>query len=462
MAAAKQPGGRRSGGLLRWPVGVQGAAVGCGGGAGAVGVAGDRPAPSVNHDLVMEPAEQAEVSQAGRRLAGARRGFPAARPRGLPAGRPRGLPAVRLVPRASSAGRPPGLPPPSAWSSAAVRLAFLRSVRVVVRRAVRLAFPRPALVRLSCGPPAWLSRGPPARLSRGPPAWLSRGPSVWLSCGPSGWSSGGRPAWAWWWAVSQTVVSWSRTCQSIWPVTIVVSTASHAAASAAGPVRYADPGPAAALAGVQVRSSTEPAGGRRRPVRPVRSPRSMCMLRCGGCPSRPPIMCPLISRWQASSIASWRRCAAVRVSSGPAFCPKASKHHGQRRGARRGQVRVQPPGAAEGGAQPQRAFLEPVAVPCPGWPGRGRASPAPAAPDRADPRRPAPPRARSRPRPPGTPRGSWSVQSQISRASDTGTWPCASAAAITGCAASRRAHPAAAAAAPLVTRVIARSQDPGA
>ena len=44
----------------------------------------------------------------------------------------------------------------------------------------------------------------------------------------------------------------------------------------------------------------------------------------GGWPSRPGIICPDISRPHASSIASWRRWAAVRVSSGPAFCPRAS------------------------------------------------------------------------------------------------------------------------------------------
>ena len=166
-----------------------------------------------------------------------------------------------------------------------------------------------------CGFPAARLRG----LSRGPSAGPSRGPGpAWPSCGPPGWPPCGPPAWPWWWVVSQTVVSWSSTCQSICPVTIVVSTASHAAASAAGPVRYAEPGPAAAIAGVQVRSSTEPPGGRRN------SPRSMCTFRCGGCPSRPGIICPPISRRHASSIASWRRCAAVRVSSGPARCPNAS------------------------------------------------------------------------------------------------------------------------------------------
>ena len=59
-------GSRRwSGGLLGWAVGVEGASVGCGGGGGAVGVAGDVPAPPVYRDLVVEPAVQAEVAQAG-------------------------------------------------------------------------------------------------------------------------------------------------------------------------------------------------------------------------------------------------------------------------------------------------------------------------------------------------------------------------------------------------------------
>ena len=56
---------RRSGGLLGWSMGVQGAAVGCGGANGAVGVAGDCPAPSVDDGEVVEAAEQAEVGQAG-------------------------------------------------------------------------------------------------------------------------------------------------------------------------------------------------------------------------------------------------------------------------------------------------------------------------------------------------------------------------------------------------------------
>ena len=64
--------GRWSGGLLGWSVGVQGAAVGCGSGAGAVGVAGDFPAPSVDRDEVVEPAEQAEVGQAGGAACGPR------------------------------------------------------------------------------------------------------------------------------------------------------------------------------------------------------------------------------------------------------------------------------------------------------------------------------------------------------------------------------------------------------
>ena len=42
--------------------------------------------------------------------------------------------------------------------------------------------------------------------------------------------------------------------------------------------------------------------------------------------------------------------------------PQSVQHHRQRRRARRGQVPPQPPGTAERGAQPQRAFLEPAVV----------------------------------------------------------------------------------------------------
>ena len=47
------------------------------------------------------------------------------------------------------------------------------------------------------------------------------------------------------------MVSWSRTVQSICPDTTGVIVASQAAASAAVPDRYTDPGPAAARAGLQ-------------------------------------------------------------------------------------------------------------------------------------------------------------------------------------------------------------------
>ena len=53
------------GGLLGWAVAVEGASVGCGGGGGAVGVAGDVPAPPMDSYLVVESAEQDQVGQAG-------------------------------------------------------------------------------------------------------------------------------------------------------------------------------------------------------------------------------------------------------------------------------------------------------------------------------------------------------------------------------------------------------------
>ncbi len=46
-----------------WSVGVEGASVGAGGGGGAVGVAGQFPAPAVDDDQVVKSAEQAQVPQ---------------------------------------------------------------------------------------------------------------------------------------------------------------------------------------------------------------------------------------------------------------------------------------------------------------------------------------------------------------------------------------------------------------
>jgi len=46
-------------------MGVEDASVGCGGGGGSVGVAGDFPAPAVDDDDVMESAEKCQVPQGG-------------------------------------------------------------------------------------------------------------------------------------------------------------------------------------------------------------------------------------------------------------------------------------------------------------------------------------------------------------------------------------------------------------
>ena len=53
-------------------------------------------------------------------------------------------------------------------------------------------------------------------------------------------------------------MSWSRTVPSRCPVTTGASAASHAAASASGPVRYTDPGISAAAA----RAVLQPASAR--------------------------------------------------------------------------------------------------------------------------------------------------------------------------------------------------------
>ena len=234
----------------------------------------------------------------------------------------------------------------------------------------------------------------------------------------------------------------------------MVSTASQAAASAAGPVRYTDAGPGR---GAGARSRTVP-GRSRRAGRSGRRARSGA----AGCPSRPGIICPAISRRHASSIASWRRCAAVRVSSGPAFCPSASSttvSAAAQAGVRSPCSRPAPPKVVSShSARSSNPSLAGIG----GGLGAFEHFPAPAAPDHADPRRPAPRRAGSRPRRPelfGELVGPVADQPgqrhrdlpRRERGRDRRGGR--RAAAPTRCAA---------AAAPLVTRVIARSQDGGA
>src|SRR5215469_16200109 len=57
-------------GLAGWAVAVQGVTVGAGGGGGAVAVEPHGPAPTVDHDLVVEGAQGKQVVQRGRAAAG--------------------------------------------------------------------------------------------------------------------------------------------------------------------------------------------------------------------------------------------------------------------------------------------------------------------------------------------------------------------------------------------------------
>ena len=119
---------------------------------------------------------------------------------------------------------------------------------------------------------------------------------------------------------------------------------------------------------------------------------------------------------------------------------------------------MQPPGPPERGTQPQRPLLKPVAVPVRA--GLGAVEHLPGQPRQIMLIRAAQHRRQQ---------DAVAVVPQIlgefvgpvtdQPGQRYGELPRASAAAITGCASRRRAQPVAAAAAPFVTRVIARSQD---
>ena len=141
-------------------------------------------------------------------------------------------------------------------------------------------------------------------------------------------------------------MSWSSTAQSICPVTIGVSTASQAAASA--PARSGTPTGPPPPCGSRTSSTTAGAAQvvqvdvhgqvRRLPSRPGSSAR-----RSAAC-TPPPSHHVALPRGA--------------VSSGPPS-PQRVQHHRQRRRARRGQVPLQPPGPPERGTQPQRASSNP-------------------------------------------------------------------------------------------------------
>ena len=322
--------------------------------------------------------------------------------------------------------------------------------------------------RLSRRPPVWLSRGPPGWPSCGPPGWPSCGPPGWPSCGPPG-GTPGRPcgcpaggpggrraatgvAMVVVGVVSQTVVSWSSTCHSCGSrsrgqhrITRGRLAAMRRSVRRSGPGRRHRRGPGR-------RSSTDPPGGGRR-----NSPRSMCTFRCGGLPVRG--RGSSARRSAAGTPPRSRRGGArgVRVSSGPARCPQRIQHHRQSRRTPGRQIPLQHRRRRRWCASRRRRPLKPVAVRVGGAWARSSIS----RPSRArscltratEHRREQDAVAQSA----GDRRGAGRSSHRPAAPATPGSCPAASAAAITGCAPNRRAHPAEAAAAPLVTRVIARS-----
>ncbi len=192
------------------------------------------------------------------------------------------------------------------------------------------------------------------------------------------------------------------------------------------------------------------------PSRPRSWSRVMCSWIWVGCPARSGRHPAPISRRQASSSASWSRWPLLRVSSGPAFLPSASStarsaavHCGVRSPSTRPAScnvrssrshRSANPPSSSGSGPAQRRCISPAS------PARSARSAPPAA-------------AASRIASASAclPAGSWPVQAQISRAHDAEMSPAASASPMAGCAARRRAHATAPAAAPRVTRVCQRS-----
>ena len=89
----------------------------------------------------------------------------------------------------------------------------------------------------------------------------------------------------------------------------------------------------------------------------------MCAQTLTGCPARSGSSPAATSRRIASCSPSWYRWARVRVSSAPAGADSASSTAADHRGALRGQVPAQHPGALERGLQPHAAVPErPVRV----------------------------------------------------------------------------------------------------
>ena len=145
----------------------------------------------------------------------------------------------------------------------------------------------------------------------------------------------------------------------------------------------------------------------------------------------------------------------VRMSSGPALFPNASStapSAAAHRGVRSPSSRPAPPNVV---ASRTRRSSNPSPSPSAGASRRRSSSARAATSPRSAPPAAAPARISS-----ASPRwrsGSRSLHRQISRAHDADTRPAAKASRTTGCAASRRIHPIAPAAAPSVTRVCHRS-----
>ena len=288
-----------SGGLSGWSVGVEGASVGAGGGGGAVGVAGDGPAPAVNDDDVVESAKHCQVTQRscaalgpgdqvvdladrGRLVAawepallvpldhgftqvgGDDPGGAAEVQRLGQAGEPGGQQVAAQVGRESRRARTKGRCSTGAGCAGAVRGSPDGAGPGPAGCGGSGPVPRPVLCPGSGPVPRPVpcpGSGPVPRPvpcpGSGPVPRQVPCPGSRPVPRPGLCPRRGRRRCL---VVSRyRAVSWSRAAQSMCPLTTGTSAASHAAASASGPIRYTDPGTpaAAARAVVQPRSSSE-------------------------------------------------------------------------------------------------------------------------------------------------------------------------------------------------------------
>ena len=289
------------------------------------------PAPAVNHDLVVERAQQHAVLH--RRLAAVglvlRMVHLARARRAGCSRRPTGSAGPAAAPRC---GSPPG-------PSRRTRCPAAGSARPAGRRAAGGAGSWPARPGRTAGRRPCRSRLVPGRPG---PRWCRAGASPpWRSLSSS--------------TQSRTRSSSASTLTS--PVTTGAIAASHAIAAAASPSSHAPshaPVSAACARRAAHRARTCSVHWSCRAESPsssIRSAREMCAQALTGCPARSGSSPAAVSRRIASASASWYRCPWVRSSSFPAGAASASSTAATAAAHPAVRSPCRTPGPADGGGQ---------------------------------------------------------------------------------------------------------------